>query len=275
MEFLQHKPSEELAQHVETIMFFSGFMPDHEVERVVPTGHAFIIFELDGYTRHTFDNDTLKPNGTFTKVWISGLHRNYLSISAHTDSSMFVIQFKPHGAYPFLHKHMIELAEKIVPAEEVLGDDILHLRDDITSATTPNEKFGLAEQWLKQRYKPELNPSTDLLDIINRLQQEPVSNLNNIIEHFPHSQKHLIDLFKKYLGLTPKYYQRILRFNEIMQRIQHKEKVAWTDIAYSCGYSDQSHFIKEFKHFSGFNPKEFIDQSHNSQSNFFPIDTSG
>ena len=93
---------------------------------------------------------------------------------------------------------------------------------------------------------------------------------------YPRSQKHLIHLFKKYIGLTPKWYQRILRFNDLLKQIQNKENIAWADIAYRCGYTDQSHFIKEFKHFSGFNPREFIKKEfHQDKPNFFPLDRKG
>lgn len=74
-------------------------------------------------------------------------------------------------------------------------------------------------------------------------------------------------------GITPKYYQRILRFNEILQHIHQQENICWSNIAHACGYSDQSHFIKEFKHFSGFNPCDFIQQEfNNEEANFFPLD---
>lgn len=271
----QHVPTGNLAMHVDALMHFSHFVPDHTIERVVPTGNVFIIFELDGFTRHTYNNETLQPDASYRKVWISGMRRNHLSISAHENSSMFVIQFKAAGAYPFLHIPIEELTEKIVPAEDVVGSDVLHLREHILNAETVADKFMVAETWLNNRYDYTKAPSGDISNVLEKLQKEPVTNLNNILATFPNTQKHLIDLFKKHVGLTPKYYQRILRFNEILQRIQHKEKITWTDIAYSCGYSDQSHFIKEFKHFSGFNPKEFINQSHNNQQNFFPLDREG
>lgn len=275
MVFEQHLPAAPLSEHLDALMCFSGFMPDHTIERVVPTGNIFIIFELDGFVRHTYDNKTLQPNASYTKVWVSGVHRNYLSISAHQNSSMFIIQFKPQGAYPFFKMPMDELAEKVVPAGVVFGDSILELRDKLVDAADNVEKFALAEKWLSKQYDESIKPSEELKALITKLQQEPASNLGNIIDSFPNTQKHLIDLFKKYVGLTPKYYQRILRFNEILQRIQHEEKIAWADIAYSCGFSDQSHFIKEFKHFSGFNPGEFIAQAHNKQPNFFPLDREG
>ncbi len=274
MNFYQHIPAGDIARHIDVMMHYTDFMPDHSIERVVPTGNVFIIFELDGFTRHTYDNISLEPNGTFTKVWISGLHKNYISISAHEHSSMFVIQFNTTGAYPFLYQPMTEIAEKVLPAEDVLGNSIIALREDLVNAATPDEKFALAEQWLNLQYKNELTAPGELQSAIQQLKLEPVAHFNKVLDNYPKTQKHLIDLFKKHVGTTPKYYQRILRFNDILQRIQHKQKVSWTDIAYNCGYSDQSHFIKEFKHFSGFNPQEFIEQEHNKQPNFFPLDKS-
>ncbi len=270
-----HLPQGSLAAHADVMIYFKDFVPDHSIERVVPTGHVFLIFELDGYMRHTYDNDTLQPNADYTKVWISGMHKNYISISAHEQSSMFVVQFKPSGAYPYFHQPLENITEQVVPAENVLGKDVLQLRDDLVEAADATAKFALAEKWLNERYKADHEPPSELKQVITQLQEQPVSNLNHILDIYPKTQKQLIDSFKKYVGLTPKYYQRILRFNELLQKMQQKEKVSWTDIAYSCGYSDQSHFIKEFRHFSGFNPDEFISKEHDKQGNFFPLDRKG
>lgn len=276
MLFKTHSLKEPLQNYIESIFHFKDFIPDHSIERVVPTGHLFIIFELDGFERNTFDNDTLKPNNTFTKVWISGMHKNYISISAHQKSEMFVIQFKPYGAYPFFHFQIQDLNEKIVPAEDLFGDELLQLREQILSNETSEEKFLAAEKWLNDRFDENKTPPSELLTALEKIQTESVANYNTIIESYPKTQKHLIDQFKKYVGLTPKYYQRILRFNEILQQIHQNEKIDWAQIAYQCEYSDQSHFIKEFKHFSGFNPQKFIkEEFHKEEPNFFPLDREG
>jgi len=228
-----------LSNYIESIFHFKDFTPDHSIERVVPTGHVFIIFELDDIPRNTFDNTTLKPNNTYTKVWISGMHKNYISISAHQKSEMFVIQFKPFGTYPFFHFPAESLNEKICSSEKIFGEELLKLRDDILKPSTPRDKFLVAENWLTKRYNSAKVPSEELLAIIKKLQQEPASHLNKIIDHYPHTQKHLIDQFKKYVGLTPKYYQRVVRFNDILQQIKQKESILWSQVAYQCGYSDQ------------------------------------
>ncbi|MEZ4851274.1 MAG: AraC family transcriptional regulator, partial [Bacteroidia bacterium] len=255
MEFTTHLPHLLIAPFIESVFHFKHFQPDHSIERVVPTGHVFIIFELDGKPRNTFENDSLVPNATYTQVWISGMHRNYISISAHPDSEMFVIQFKPDGAYPFFHFPIAELNEKIVPAEEVLGEDILTLRDEMLVVDTTEAKFALAEQWLMSRFDQEKLPPNDLHDLVRKIQEDATCSCQEIVHDYPKTQKHLIDLFKRYVGLTPKYYHRIVRFNEMLQLIQKNQQIRWAQIAYQCGYADQSHFIREFKHFSGFNPQ--------------------
>ena len=108
------------------------------------------------------------------------------------------------------------------------------------------------------------------------LQAQPASKLKEIIGSYTGTQKHLISQFKKFVGLTPKNYQRIQRFNEIFMQMQNDQFLSWSDIALQCGYSDQSHFIREFKHFSGFNPESYLkheDQDH--PTNFFPLDRDG
>ncbi len=276
MTFENHLPEAPIAEHIEAIFHFKDFMPDHSIERVVPTGHIFLLFELDGIPRNTFENETLLPLETFTKVWVSGMHKQYISISAHERSEMFVIQFKAAGAFPFFHFPIHEINEKVVPAERLLGKEVLDLHTALLEASDSKAKFAVAENWLQKRYQSEKVPNATITTMIEELKKAPSLNgqeLNRLVQAYPHTQKHLIDQFKKYVGLTPKFYQRILRFNEILAQIHQKKKLSWTQISYNCGYADQSHFIKEFKRFSGFNPEEFIQQNFtNEEINFFPLD---
>jgi AraC-like DNA-binding protein len=257
-------------------MHFQNFVPDHSIERLVPTGNVFIIFELDGFVRHTHDNETLEPIEEFTKAWVSGMHKNYISISAKPNSEMLAIQLKTNGAYPFLHFPVQDLNDRVVPAQEVFGEEVLHLRQEMLQQSSQEGKLKLAEQWLLKRLNPSLAPPAELVEVLEKIQQQSVVHYTKIVDEYSKTQKHLIDQFKKYIGLTPKYYQRIIRFNEILQAIRQNEKIEWSQIAYQGEYADQSHFIKEFKHFSGFNPQKFIKNDfHHDRDNFFPLDREG
>ncbi len=272
MVFETHTLASPLNEFIESIFHYKGFMPDHSIERVVPTGHLYILFELDGIERHTYDNESLTPNGTFSKVWISGIHKNYLSISAPQNSEMLVIQFKPTGAYPFLHIPIHTLNNLVINAEKILGNEILDLHNSLLQNSSSNDKFKVVENWLNLRHEKKY-PDKELLAIFGEISIHGINEYQKIISLYSKTQKHLINQFKKYFGLTPKNFQRIFRFNEILQQIQGKHTIEWSQIAYSCGYADQSHFIKEFKEFSGFNPQEFINNEFNKdEPNFFPLD---
>lgn len=276
MIFETHILEEPLIDYIESIFYYKGFKPDHSVERVVPTGHLFIIMELDGFEYHTFDRETLKPNGTYTNVWVSGMHKNYLSISAHQNSEMLVVQFKTKGAFPFLNIPINELNDKVIPAQEILGNEILELRNHVLNSNDGPAKFGIVEKWLLNRFDERRSAPKEIVAILEQIQSKPISDGKEIITSYPNSQKHLIHQFKKYFGLTPKVFHRIFRFNQILKQIQNKESLKWTDIAYEFAYSDQSHFIKEFKEFSGFNPQEYIKADfHKDEPNFFPLDRKG
>lgn len=276
MKFETHILQKPLSEHIESIFHYKGFAPDHAMERVVPTGHIFILFELDGMPRNTFDNETLKPNGTYSKVWVSGMHKNHLSISAHQNSEMLVIQFKPAGAFPFFHLPVNQLNDKVILGEKIFGNKMLQLRQQILEQKTSAKKFKAAENWLLKRMDYDSTPNKELLKIVGLLKDKPFSDHTEIVQLYSKTQKHLIGQFKKYLGLTPKVLHRIFRFNEILQRIHLKEQLDWSQIAYQFGYADQSHFIKEFKEFSGFSPQQFINSEHQKeQTNFFPLDRQG
>ncbi len=271
--YILAKPLDNL---IESVFYFKNFQPDHSIERVVPTGHLFIIFELDGIPRNTFDNKTLQPNATFEQVWISGMHKNYLSISAHQDSEMLVIQFKPNGSHPFLHIPVQELNNKVIAAQDILGGEILDLRKAVMEKEIVVEKFKTVETWLHNRFNANKIAPKELVTIVDKLKIGSFTEHSEIVSLYPKTQKHLIEQFKKYCGLTPKVFHRIFRFNEILQQIHAKQNIAWSQIAYQFGYTDQSHFIKEFKEFSGFNPQEFITAEYNKeQPNFFPLDKKG
>lgn len=273
MKFSVHPLSEDLSLHIESIFHYEQFIPDHSTERVVPTGHVFLLFELDGFTRHTYRAEDLKPKEQFDKAWVSGQQTQHLTISAHPNSEMLVVQFKPAGARPFFHQSMALFTDRVFPAEEVFGNAVLDLRNDLLRLPSAAHKMAQAAQWLQGLMRPDLAPPDKLSTLIQALQAEPVANHAEVIEAYPHSQKHLIDQFKQYVGLTPKAYHRMLRFNDLMAHIQNQQAIQWSEVSYLCGYADQSHFIKEFRHFSGFNPKEFIRHDwHHDSGNFFPLD---
>ncbi len=84
-------------------------------------------------------------------------------------------------------------------------------------------------------------------------QSKGLTPIKSLIDQKAYNYKFIERLFKKYVGLAPKLYLRIIRFNHAFRLLNQNFNL--TDLAYQCGYFDQNHFIKEIKHFTGQTPK--------------------
>jgi AraC-like DNA-binding protein len=80
-------------------------------------------------------------------------------------------------------------------------------------------------------------------------------------------ERYLQRLFQNYIGVSPKFFARIVRFSYIFQLIKD-ESPTWADVVYEAGYYDQSHFIRNFKAFTGEDPGKYI-FAEKSLANFF------
>ncbi|MEM1026159.1 MAG: AraC family transcriptional regulator [Myxococcota bacterium] len=272
MDLATYTPGPPLDAHIEQLIHYRAYRPVHAIERVVPNGRCFLVMELDGMERRTYHNATLEIESTFRGAWICGMLRGYISISAHQDSEMFVVQFRPGGARPFLRVSMDSIADRVVPAQDIWGDEPSLLRTRLLEAGTREEKFEVAETWLRQHFREELQPPLQILKVLEGLSRTPGERLAEVIEAYPNSRKHLISEFRRYVGITPKYFQRILRFSEVFRQLENHVEVRWSAVAHHCGYADQAHFIRDFRHFSGFNPTALLGTgSAPERTNFFPI----
>ena len=81
----------------------------------------------------------------------------------------------------------------------------------------------------------------------------------------------MIKLFKDNVGLTPKGFLKIIRFQKAIQEIGNTKKVDWTKVAFESGYYDQAHFINDFKIFSGFTPNQYLQKQYD-HLNYIPIE---
>lgn len=94
-----------------------------------------------------------------------------------------------------------------------------------------------------------------------------MAGIKDLCEAGNKSERQLQRLFKKYIGLSPKYYARIIRFNYIFRLIKEKER-SWAEIVFESGYYDQSHFIRNFKAFTGEDTSAYYFEAPN-MANFF------
>jgi AraC-like DNA-binding protein len=215
---------------------------------------------LDNQPRFIYDNDTLLRKQKCQDAWLSGLHTAFLSISAGClNASMMVIRFRPAGAFPLIGLPLNELKDLVVDADLVFGPSIFELREALLATPTGLEKMRVARRWFLNRLQGGAGPHAAMNRAVEWMHRDAsLTTLARIAEVSGFSQKHFIHLFKQHVGLAPKVYQRIVRFNRVLNELESQRTINWTTLSHDCGYYDQSHFIREFNQFAGFNPGEYL-----------------
>jgi hypothetical protein len=254
------------------MIYFKDFTPPSRVERLVPTVTLFLVIELDGMTRQVLDNETGSVLQEVRGGWISGFQKRFLTISAHPGSEMLAVQFKPLGACRFLPLPLSDFEDRIVLAEEVFPESFDGLRTRLQCTGSAPEKFQIMENWLESMNSVEFSTLKDLEKVVSNIQRDHCSSISSLVLDYPGSHRRLIADFKKFLGTTPKFFQRVLRFESILASIEQKTIIDWSELSYQWGFSDQAHLIREFVFFSGFNPTNFTNREFQYDgTNFFPL----
>jgi AraC-like DNA-binding protein len=132
-------------------------------------------------------------------------------------------------------------------------------------------RFLMIEKFLLIKFQSNLNPNPCVAYAVAEMTSRPdeisIARMNQKIGY---SQKHFIEMFKKQVGLTPKSYSRIMRFQKALQSIDSAVDIDWGQISFDCGFYDQAHFINDFKHFSGFTPDQY-GKIHINYQNYIPV----
>jgi AraC-like DNA-binding protein len=259
MIFQVYTPSFPLSHFIENFIYYKDYNPEHSIERLLPDGNVTLIIDLTENPKAIFDNETLKEIQTCRDVWFSGIRSKPISIPSGNGNEMFIINFLKGKAYPFVSQPMNSLADSVLDAQLTCGKNILDVRESLLALKTPRQKFLFAERSFLKIYRDRLyeNPFTDYA--VSKILQSPnLVSIRDISKKTGYSQKHFINVFKHHVGLTPKEFLKVIRFQKAIAEVAEKKECNWASIAYDCGYYDQSHFISDFKIFSGFTPQQFI-----------------
>lgn len=271
MFFELHIPSFPLNQFIESFIYYRDYNPEHSIDRFLPDGNVNIVIDLTDYPKYIYDNETLKEIQSCRNVWFSGIRNHFITIPSGKDSEMFVINFHKGKAYPFVQMPLNELTDSVVDGELVLTNEIMELREKILEAPLISNKFLTVENFLQKKFCNKLIVNPFIEFAVNKIIKSPNQmSIEQISNKVGYSQKHLIKLFKDNVGLTPKGFLKIIRFQKAIEEIAATKVPDWTDIAFESGYYDQAHFINDFKTFSGFTPKQYL-QKANNQLNYVPV----
>jgi AraC-like DNA-binding protein len=275
MIFQSHLPSFPLNNYIESIFYYEGATPAHNLDRFLPDGNTELIINLNEIPQYIHHNETLDQIQICKRAWISGVRTRPITIPSGKGSRMLIVAFRKGKGFPFYPLPMNELSDFVIEADLIFGRSILDLREGLLASDSISNMFRLTESFLLARAGFNALQADSFSKCIGYAIKQIIKCPNQICleklsEEIGYSQKHFIHLFKEQVGLTPKQYMKILRFQKAILEIESTLLSDWTSFVHQSGFYDQSHFIHDFKAFSGFTPNEYL-RIKTDSLNYVPV----
>ena len=253
MEYHEYKPHSHLSGYIECYWYaYSDRPPFRENESLIPDGTVELMFNFGENYFQVKDNEKVEVKGSH----IIGIRKKSLTISQTGKQHFFCIRFRLGGTYPFFKLPVYLFANEFYTLTELFDNQLNELEEKLYCARDNQTRVLLTDEYLlkKLQYQNE--------DFLFTVKCMPIilrsGSVSKTAGDLNVNYKMLERRFKKVFGISPSELIKINRFNNAVLSMYSCKHPTLTSIAHSCGYFDQSHFIREFKQLTNFTPKEFL-----------------
>jgi len=213
-----------------------------------------------GPVRHMPDGTTslmfrLAGDGS-AGLYALGARTRALYKRASGSRTLFQVVFRPGGGYPFLGVPLGNLADRIVPLRDLWGARADVVLDQLAAAKTHAQRLAAIERALVERLRASRAIEPAALPTVRRalaLLATPATTLGGVAQNLRVSERHLRRVFFAVVGLSPKRYARIVRFQRAVA-CASRGSPQWSQIAADSGYYDQAHLCAEFRELAETSP---------------------
>jgi AraC-like DNA-binding protein len=246
IEFSHRSPAKPLSNFVKLFWYWAGHAQPLIRERMLPMASVELVINLN--------------NPRVTQSGMSGPRSKSFLIERRATDRLLGVHFEPGGAFPFLGFHYSELHNQHITLADLWGERLAdRLLCLLNEAPTVELKFRTLERWLMGIANRPFQHHRAVTFALDRFLKNPGgSRSGEIAESVGFSQRRFIELFREEVGMSPKLFCRVERFQHVIHAIGMKSRVDWIDLALDLGYSDQSHFNHDFREFSGLRPTEYL-----------------
>lgn len=253
MNYYTIAPSPALSPYVRFFWVLESDAP--YCHRSMADGCAEMIFHYKGVF------DEISTTGEVTTSFTSGLHgpsQNYRRFTTDKGFGIFGVYL-----YPFTIPYLFslpanELTDQAPDLESLFGEEGTELEEKILLAPDNRQRVVVMSSFLEKKLLRSYSTHSACVTVISDIiHSRGATTVNDLAKRSFLSVRQFERNFKTFSGFSPKLYSRIIRFQTAIQLYGANYKTL-SDIAYDCGYYDQSHFIHDFKQFSGYHPRQYF-----------------
>lgn len=275
MTYYEIKPGQPLQQYIKCYYVYESSSTVTFDDTVFPSGCMEIIFNLGTGNWQTQPGNEFVTHPSI-ELW--GQLNRPLPVRSIGRNTMLGVRLYPHAAASILPDKASLFNNQVIDYRDISDKSINTLQAQLQETRTWSKRIALLEEYLWQQIEQagkRLGKVDVLKDLMYELRHQDVyENMETIATRYGISARYMQQLFLQYTGLTPKLYSQINRFQHSLKLVTSRN-TSLTDIAYECGYADQSHFIKEFKAFTGSTPSGYsINNSPVTLATAQPAETS-
>jgi AraC-like DNA-binding protein len=191
--------------------------------------------------------------------FVVGLDAAPLVTEHHGSRGCMTIAMLPWVAHQLFRGASTELASETIALEDFWGKEALLLGEQLSELSSWRARFTRVDQVLVEKFntssqvvRPEIQLAWNQLEA-----WKGCISIRQLAKNLGWSDRHFAKCFREYIGITPKAAARQIRFAYAHQLLIASDQNALSQIAAACGYSDQSHFTREFHWFSGYSPHTY------------------
>jgi AraC-like DNA-binding protein len=256
--FHTHRPGPPLSGFVEMLWYWVGAPPAHAKDRMLPNGRPTLIINLAEDEVRCYAGEADEELQRYPGAVLVGAHSRYSVIDTREQTAVVGVSFRAAGTWPFFDPAADELQNRHVAMQDLWRCDGATLRERLLAQTTPRARLHMLERELLARAIRPIERRAEIDFALERLTRAPQEHtIAMLSEHVGLSARRFTRLFSLEVGLTPKLYSRIKRFEQML-RLARPPLPDWSELAQQCGYFDQSHLIRDCKALSGFTPSELV-----------------
>lgn len=250
---LRYRPAAPLDRYVECFWWSHREVPQTYEEHMLPAARAQLVIPLHALPLR------YRCTQTATAVsWTGGLlhgpQRRFYVGGEKPCGAVLGVSFRAGGAGVVLGVEMPELVDRHIALVDLWGARAGLLQEELVGSADAASAFRILERHLAAGIRARLlmNPA-----IAHALTSAWLpARISQLQQATGYSAKHFIALFNSAVGLTPKHYYRIRRFNEVTRRLAEGAGTL-ADLAAAGGYCDQAHLTREFHELAGVTPSRY------------------
>jgi AraC-like DNA-binding protein len=224
-------------------------------ERVYPCGYATMVFHYGSPSKFRKKNSSkyIEPN-----LVICGQQTNYYDLSLSGKTGMILIVFRPHGLKSFFIFPITELLNENLSLQDLANNEADELEDKLFNSPNNKQRIIHLENFLIKRliHSNEFKRVEHAIKIIENSRGQ--IKAQDIAHEVCLGIKQFERTFSKYVGINPKKYSSIVRFQNVLQMKRKHKNSSMFQLAFDNGYYDQSHFIHDFKSLTELTPRAFF-----------------